>query len=193
MNIKKVLQRGVLLLALVLLSGCVIVENLKLMIEGYDRYRSSATALVYKMDNTAYYNSAVNYDVLLDRKGRYISHLINMGSFSVGFPTTYIENYDKTIQKLTMFVNWANEPYEQRIKNMAQVQNTLPNNDPKAAKGITDFYLFMSPDVNDNTPYLAYNRDVSYTTEAKILMNKDNVIVIIAELKAWKDNIENQK
>lgn len=193
MNLKRALQGGVLALSILSLSGCVIVENLKLQLDGFDRYHSSASSLVYKMNNTPYYTSSVNYFVTVDRKGRYIRYLINMGSFFVGFPMITSENYDETIQKLIMFEQWANEPYEQRIKTLDQVQKNLSDNGSDTSVGNTDFYLFMSPDVNDNTPYFAYDRAVGYTTKAKFLISKDDIIVIINELKVWKNNSVNRK
>ncbi|QQA74551.1 hypothetical protein [Pectobacterium parmentieri] len=188
MNIKKTFQYGTLLLSLISLSGCVIVENIKLRLEGFDVYRSSASALVYKMDNTVQYTSPLSYNVTIDRKDRYVRYLIDTGSFLVGFPMVTAEDYDKTIQKLTMFESWANEPYEQRVKTITQVQNSLPDNDPEIKTEKTDFYLFMSSSVKNNEPYLAYDRDIGYTTKVRILMDKENVEIIINELKKWRAN-----
>lgn len=56
------------------------------------------------------------------------------------------------------------------------------------SKGITDFYLFMNPAVNNNTPYLAYDRDMDWFSRSKILLDKESVNILISELKIWHEN-----
>ncbi|AOR65045.1 hypothetical protein [Pectobacterium wasabiae] len=69
---------------------------------------------------------------------------------------------------------------------MIEVQNNLPNTDPSTDKETTDFYPFMSPAVNNKKSYLAYNRKMGYATTVRILMDRNNVSVMINELKEWR-------
>ncbi|HHS3623010.1 TPA: hypothetical protein ACSEXO_003207 [Proteus mirabilis] len=182
--------RFALLFLPVLLSGCVIVENLKLMADGYDEYNSSASVSVYRMNNTPYYNGKSNYLIIADKSGKYIRYLVDIGSMRVGFPTVYMDDYSAVVKKLTMFIEWADKPYEERNSTLLKVQGALPQNNQKAAKGITDFYLFMNPDVNNNTPYLAYNRSDGGFGTVRYLMSKQDAEIIIRELAIWKSNSE---
>lgn len=183
-------MRFTLLLLPILLSGCVIAENLKLMADGYDEYSSSASTAVYRMDNTPYYNGKSNYLIIADKNGKYIRYLVDIGSMRVGFPAIYMEDYSVFVQKLSMFSKWADKPYEERKNTLLEVQDALPQNSPKAAKGITDFYLFMNSDVNNNTPYLAYNRSDGGFGTVRYLLSKQDVEIIIRELAIWKSNSE---
>lgn len=191
-GLSKVIRQLIIGVFLFTLSGCVIVENYKRMIDGYDSYRSSVYSIPYNQDNTLTFSKSDSphylYFVQVDKKGRYIQYLQDYGSFIVGFSTVYAENYDVMIKKLEMFEAWANKPYSERLATLSSVQNSLPNNEKNPSKGITDFYLFMNPAVNNNTPYLAYDRDMDWFSRSKILLDKESVNILISELKIWHEN-----
>jgi len=191
-GLRKVINQLVIVMFLFTLSGCVIVENYKRMIDGFDTYRSSVYSIPYNQDNTLTFSKSDSphylYFVHVDKKGRYIQYLQDYGSYIVGFPTVYAENYDVMIKKLEMFEAWANKPYSERLATLSSVQNSLPNNEKNPSKGITDFYLFMNPAVNNNTPYLAYDRDMDWFSRSKILLDKESVNILISELKIWHEN-----
>jgi len=191
-GLRKVIHQLVIVMFLFTLSGCVIVENYKRMIDGFDTYRSSVYSIPYNQDNTLTFSKSDSphylYFVHVDKKGRYIQYLQDYGSYIVGFPTVYAENYDVMIKKLEMFEAWANKPYSERLATLSSVQNSLPNNEKNPSKGITDFYLFMNPAVNNNTPYLAYDRDMDWFSRSKILLDKESVNILISELKIWHEN-----
>lgn len=193
MTLGMAVKNATLMLSTLLLTGCVIVQNLRLAAEGFEWQRSHASASVYKMDNTPRYNKKVNYIVKVDDNYRYISYVIDVGHALAGFPTVFMEDYDVTIEKLNMFIRWANEPYDVRKKNILEVQNSLPQNSQTPGKGITDFYLFMAPEVNNNTPYLAYNRDTGVFSSERFLISKQDAEIIIYELMAWKADSEEKK
>lgn len=174
------------------LAGCEIVEHYKRVIDGFDSYRSSVYSLTYNLDNTPTYPKSDAprdfYFVNVDKKGRYIQYLQDYGIYIVGFSTVYAENYDVMIKKLEIFETWANKPYSERLATLSTVQNSLPNNEKEPRKGISDFYLFMNPAVNNNTPYLAYDRDIDWFRTSRILLDKESVNILIRELKIWREN-----
>ncbi|WP_241596516.1 hypothetical protein [Rosenbergiella epipactidis] len=135
-GLSKVIRQLIIGVFLFTLSGCVIVENYKRMIDGYDSYRSSVYSIPYNQDNTLTFSKSDSphylYFVQVDKKGRYIQYLQDYGSFIVGFSTVYAENYDVMIKKLEMFEAWANKPYSERLATLSSVQNSLPNNEKKS-------------------------------------------------------------
>ncbi len=165
-----------------IVSGCTVIRNIALRVEGFDTYKSSVQSFVYKTDDTPYYNSPINYFIRVDRKKRYIAYMYDTGAFMVGMPSFYKENINQDIKKLDMFIDWASQSYDIRVKTKDKVELQLPDNSRKAAKGITDFSLYMSEKINNNEPYLVYTRDVDYFTRGRFLINKRNAEKMKKEL-----------
>lgn len=172
MKFGNTIKRLTLVFLALTVSGCVIMQNIALRIEGFDTYKSSVQSLVYKTDDTPLYNTPINYSIQVDRKKRYVAYVYDVGSFIVGMPTFYKENINQDIKKLDMFIDWASQPYDIRVKTKDTVESQLPNNSRKAAKGITDYSLYMSSRINNNEPYLAFTRDVDYFLKARFLISK---------------------
>ncbi|MEI2606798.1 hypothetical protein V8O11_23865 [Erwinia aphidicola] len=100
MKFGNVIKRFTLVFLALTVSGCVVMQNIALRIEGFDTYKSSVQSLVYKTDDTPIYNTPINYSIKVDRKKRYVSYVYDVGSFIVGMPTFYKENINQDIKKL---------------------------------------------------------------------------------------------
>ncbi|ENP4453324.1 hypothetical protein ACEPIY_005007 [Escherichia coli] len=182
MKFSNVIKIVVLVFFSLIVSGCTIMHNITLYVEGVDTYKSSVQLLLYKTDDTPYYNGPINYFIKVDRKKRYITYIYDVGAFIVGMPSFYKENINQDLKKLDMFIDWASQPYGMRVKTKDKVESQLPNNSIKAAKGITDFSLYMSKKINNNEPYLVYTRDVDYFNKVMFLINKRNAEKMKGEL-----------
>lgn len=68
MKFSNVIKIVVLAFFSLIVSGCTIMHNITLYVEGVDTYKSSVQSLLYKTDDTPYYNGPINYFIKVDRK-----------------------------------------------------------------------------------------------------------------------------
>lgn len=187
------MKKHILVAFIFILSGCGNWSDK--LIFGYELFRSNVPIHSCDADENigcvepVYKNNHVV--VFVSTKGKYRQYAIDEWNLLPRMKAVYYENSSEMVDKLLLFIEWANLPLDQRIERKSEFESKLPNNDVKSNKvTTTDFFLYMD---NENTPYLAFAKNLGFISGHKYyLIDASGAKKMIVDILIWKQQAAEQ-